>query len=334
MSELLLFLAKTSIIVVAVAIIIGIAAAAMRRRQSGGGRLTIRRLNESLERLKQAMLAEMLPASELKAHVKAEKARRKAASEEQRPNLYVLDFDGDILANQVKTLRQAVTAVLSVAREGDEVVVRIESPGGVVPGYGLGASQLARLRSKGLKVTACVDKIAASGGYMMAVESDQILAAPFAIVGSIGVVAQIPNAHRFLEKHGIDYHEVTAGKYKRTLSVFGKPTPEGEQKLQEQLEDTHELFKGHVAQTRPQLDIEQVSTGEYWYGKQAITLGLVDRLVTSDDYILERLNDTYAYLVKFEEAQPIRRMFSGAAAAVLDRVLLRWLSRAEASRYV
>ena len=108
--------------------------------------------------------------------------------------------------------------------------------------YGLAASQMQRIRDKKLKLTVCVDKVAASGGYMMAVVADKIIAAPFAVLGSIGVLAQVPNFHRLLKKHDVDFEMLTAGKYKRTLTMFGENTDKGREKFQEDIEDTHVLF--------------------------------------------------------------------------------------------
>jgi serine protease SohB len=207
-----------------------------------------------------------------------------------KKRIYVINFNGDMRASATENLRQEITAILSIAdKDKDEVVVNLESPGGMVHGYGLAASQLARIRQHNLPLTICVDKVAASGGYMMACLANTIIAAPFAIIGSIGVVAQLPNFHRLLDKWDIDYEVLTAGEYKRTLTVFGENTDAGRQKFIADLEDTHTLFKEFVSDYRPSLDIEKVATGEHWYGKQALGLGLVDKLMTSDEYLLTRV---------------------------------------------
>lgn len=220
-------------------------------------------------------------------------------------NCFVLDFHGDIKATEVQPLREEISTLLTVAKPGDEVIVRLESSGGMVHAYGLAAAQLARLKEAGLKLTVCIDKVAASGGYMMACVADKILAAPFAVVGSIGVVAQVPNFHDLLEKHDIDVDVFTAGKYKRTVTVFGENTEEDKAKFQEELEETHKLFKDFVKKYRPQLDVEQVATGEHWYGEDAIKRHLVDELQTSDSYILAKMQDNELYAIKSRQKPTI-----------------------------
>lgn len=220
---------------------------------------------------------------------------KKSKDNDKQGKVYVLDFHGDIKASHVLQLREEINALLTNSNAGDEVVVRLESGGGLVHSYGLAAAQLARIKEAGLKLTVCVDKIAASGGYMMACVADTILSAPFAVVGSIGVVAQVPNFHDLLEKHDIDVDVFTAGKYKRTVTVFGKNDDEDKQKFQEELEQTHALFKDFINTYRPQLDLDEVATGEHWYGSDALALKLVDKLQTSDSYLLEKIQDQQVY---------------------------------------
>ena len=245
------------------------------------------------------------------------KSRKKALAERDgaRPNVFVLEFKGDLFASAVGNLREEVTAITAVARKEDEVVVRLESAGGAVPHYGLAAAQLLRLRDKAIKVTVCIDRMAASGGYMMACVADQILAAPFAIIGSIGVVAQVPNLHRLLKKHDVDFQEMTAGEFKRTVSVFGEITEKGRKKFQEELEDTHQLFKEFVKANRPKLDLEQVATGEHWLARRGMELGLVDRLRTSDEYLVDRAAEANLYQVTFERMRTLRERLGGAVAS-------------------
>lgn len=221
--------------------------------------------------------------------VLGKKPPKKSKSKEDQPILYVIDFHGDIRASQVEQLRDEVTAVLCTAKAGDEVLVRLDSPGGVVNSYGLAASQLQRIRNKNIPLTVSIDKMAASGGYLMACVANQIIAAPFAIIGSIGVVAQIPNFHRWLKKHDIDVELLTAGEYKRTLTLLGENTEKGRKKAQDDLEKIHAAFRNYVAENREQLDIDQVSTGEHWLAKDAFDLKLVDKLCTSDDYLVEKI---------------------------------------------
>ena len=219
--------------------------------------------------------------------------------EPERARMFVIDFKGDIQASEVNSLREEITAALSVAQEEDEVLVRLESPGGVVHGYGLAASQLQRVRSRGITLTVAVDKVAASGGYMMACIANRVLAAPFALLGSIGVVAQIPNFHRLLQKNDIDYEVLTAGEYKRTLTVFGENTDKAREKFVDDLEDVHALFKEFVKEHRPTVDIEEVATGEAWFGRRALEHRLVDELETSDEYIIERCDEMDVFHIRY-----------------------------------
>lgn len=227
-----------------------------------------------------------------KVKIEKEKLKKGESVSENKATLYVLNFKGDMSASETSALREEINAILAVANaERDEVLVRLESPGGVVHGYGLAASQLARLKHAGIKLTVAVDKVAASGGYMMACVADKIVSAPFAIIGSVGVVAQLPNIHRLLKKHDIDVDVMTAGEYKRTVTVLGENTERGKQKFQQELEETHELFKQFVSEHRPNLEIEKIATGEHWFGKQALSLNLVDEIATSDDVILQAIKE-------------------------------------------
>ncbi len=253
------------------------------------GRLVLRKLNGFYEQLQQQLQQELLSKQELKSLRKAEKLKQKQQKDktDDKGRVYVLSFAGDVQASQVAMLEKEVSAILSFAKPGDEVLLRLESGGGVVHGYGLAASQLQRLRDAGLKLTVCVDKVAASGGYMMAAVGQQICAAPFAIVGSIGVMAQIPNVHRFLKKHDVDVELHTAGKYKRTLTSLGENTDEGREKFRQDLERIHQLFKLHISKFRRQLDIDAVSDGDIWLGTEAIDKKLVDRIITSEQLLQE-----------------------------------------------
>lgn len=223
--------------------------------------------------------------------------KKKKDKKTVHPTLYVIDFHGDMRASQVEQLRDEVTAILSVAKPEDEVMIRLDSPGGVVNSYGLAASQLQRIREKNIPLTVSIDKMAASGGYLMACVANQIIAAPFAIIGSIGVVAQIPNFHRWLKKHDIDVEMLTAGEYKRTLTMFSENTEKGRKKVQEDLEKIHIAFRNYIMTNRGQLDMEQIATGEHWLAKDAFDLNLVDKLSTSDDYLIEKMANYKAFKV-------------------------------------
>ena len=246
---------------------------------------------------------------------------------ESPKRMYVIDFDGDIHASGVDALREEVTAILATANQGDEVMVRLESPGGLVHSYGLAASQLKRIRDAGLRLTISVDQVAASGGYMMACVADDLVAAPFAVVGSIGVVAEIPNFNRLLQKANIDYEQHTAGQYKRTLTMFGQNTTVSREKFKQELEETHQLFKTFIHENRPNLDLDKVATGEHWYGRQALELGLVDKLQTSDDVILDALNSMDVYSIKYEIRKPLTERLSINLYQAMDKFVLRWIQR-------
>lgn len=355
-----LFLLKALTFVVAIVAIIGaIAAALMKSRQAadggGEGHIEIRRFNERLEDMQQALSWSLMEPFERKQAEKekkaADKAERKAAKkaakkagkqrgegetrlvESNRPRLYVLDFDGDIRASAVENLRREITAVLTTAKPEDEVMLRLDSGGGMVTSYGLAASQLDRIRDQRIPLTVCVDKVAASGGYMMACVADKLVAAPFAVLGSIGVVAQIPNFHRLLKEHNIDFELLTAGKYKRTLTLFGENTDEGRQKFIEDIERIHGQFKGYVDRRRPKLDIEQVATGEIWSGQDVLDLHLADRLCTSDQYMTEACESRDVLLISYKARRNLMEKLSGSVESSVDGVLMRWFDRLMKSRF-
>lgn len=331
-----LFLAKTATVLVAVLIVVlTIAAAGGRRRQDGEGHIEVTHLNERLQDYGQSLRAAVFDKAAYKAWEKAEKQAdkkaakaRKEGADSSESRVYVLGFNGDVRASAVESLRREITAIMTVIDAArDEVVLCLESPGGMVHGYGLAASQLARLRKAGITLTVCVDKVAASGGYMMACLGNRILAAPFAVVGSIGVVAQLPNFHRLLQKHEVDFEVLTAGEHKRTLTVFGKNTEAGRQKFLEELEDTHLLFKDFVQSNRQQLDMAVVATGEHWYGQRALDLQLVDELKTSDEYLTERSREAEVFAVRYLPKRRLMSRFGLAAEESVDRLLLRWWER-------
>jgi serine protease SohB len=259
-----------------------------------------------------------------KKELKKRKKSEKKKGHEDRRTVFVIDFEGDIRASQVDALREKVTAVLTSARpEQDEVVVRLESPGGMVHSYGLAAAQLLRIREHKVPLTICVDKVAASGGYMMACTADKIIAAPFAVLGSIGVVAQVPNLNRLLKKHQIDYEEITAGDYKRTISLLGEITDKGRQKFIQQIEETHGLFKDFVSTYRPQLDLEKIATGEHWYGKEAMNLKLVDALSTSDEYLYGQRENSKILKIDLLGKKKLSEKIAEAVSMGIERVIFR-----------
>ena len=304
--EYLLFLFQAATIAAAALIVFsGFLALGARRRQGAEGHLEVTKLNDALNDLKQRIDQAVLPRGAfrkaLKVAAKAEKRRQKRqkASSEPAHRVFALSFEGDLQASRVAQLRYEVNAILSQAQEGDEVVARIESPGGLVHGYGLAASQLLRIRERGLILVAAVDKVAASGGYLMAAVANRVIAAPFAVVGSIGVAAQIPNVHRLLKKKDVDVETITAGRYKRTMTLFGENTEEGRRKFVEEMEDLHALFQEFVADKRPALDMDKVATGESWHGRRAIELNLVDEIMTSDEYLMRRCEDAEVFELRW-----------------------------------
>lgn len=319
-----LFLLKTATLVAAIVIVIGTATAASKR--GGGNELVVEHLNKKYRKIADALRKVILPKEALKKHLKAEKQKAKDdAKDDTRPRTFVIDFKGDLKASAVPSLREEVSAVLDVVRDGDQVVVSLENYGGVVHEHGLAASQLVRIRERGIPLTVCVDKVAASGGYLMACVADRIVAAPFAILGSIGVLAQIPNFNRLLDSNGVDFEQITAGEYKRTVTMFGKNTDEDRAKLKEELEDVHRLFKDAVSKYRPALDIEKVATGEHWYGTRAIDLGLADELKTSDELLAGEAVERDLYRVSFKIRQPLQKRIAQGVDSTLERLASsRW----------
>ena len=280
--------------------------------------LSIKNINDKYRHMSLVLSARIMPKKDFKKFVKQQKQAGKDKPLGGGKKIFVLDFKGNIKASGVAALREEITAILTVASDKDEVVALLESGGGTVHGYGLGASQLRRIRDRGIKLTAAVDKVAASGGYMMACVADRIIAAPFAIVGSIGVLAQIPNFHRLLKKLDIDFEQITAGDYKRTLTLFGENTARDREKFQAELEDTHALFKEFVRDNRAQVDLDRIATGEHWYGKRALELQLVDELMTSDDYLSNAARDADIYRIKYQRKKPVAERVIGFGASLFD----------------
>ena len=292
------------------------------RRHGAQGDLVVERLNDKLLDRQLDMQAHLLPAKAFKQRLKEVRKTRKAeAGHAPGKRLFVCEFAGDLRAEAVASLRHEISSILSVATVDDEILVVLESAGGTIHGYGLAASQLQRVRDRGIRLTVAVDKIAASGGYMMACVADQIVAAPFAIIGSIGVVAQIPNFNRLLRKHDIDFELVTAGKYKRTLTMFGENTDAGREKFQADIDDAHALFKDFVGKHRPQLDIERVGTGEYWFGTRALELALVDSLATSDEFLINAAHERAVFRVRIERPRTvIHRLMSPVHSLIAEHL--------------
>lgn len=320
--DYLLFAAKLATIVALIvlpAIIIVVVRNA--RRQPDAVTIEVRKLNDSLLEKRITLEAALLSPSEFKKRLKAAKSARKARlrtpAADSTPRSFVINFNGDLRATAVASLREEITAVLAVARPVDEIIVVLESGGGTMHGYGLAASQLRRVRDHGVRLCVVVDRIAASGGYMMACVADELVAAPFAIIGSIGVVAQLPNFNRLLKKHDIDFEQVTAGEFKRTLTLFGENTDRDREKFQATIDDAHALFKDFIATQRPGLALERVATGEWWFATRALELGLVDRLATSDAVIGAAATEREVYQVHARRQRSVLARLAGDGLAYL-----------------
>ncbi len=349
--EILEFLLQAVILLgVFLVAIAGVVAISQRRREGGeDGVVEARLLNDRYEEQREPIRAVVESPSATKARVKekkrADKQKKKdektaakldgsEAGETGKPRVFVLDFNGDMQASQVEQLREEISAILPLATDADEILVRVESGGGVVHGYGLGASQLLRIKDAGVKLIVSVDKVAASGGYMMACVADTIIAAPFAIIGSIGVVAQLPNFHRLLKKNDIDFEMHTAGEYKRTLTIFGENTDKAREKFQADIDDVHELFKKFVAENRSVVSIDEVSTGEYWFGERALQKNLVDRLCTSDSYLMEKLENHDLVEVRYRARRSWQEKLGLAAGHVVDRSIKRLMKSEQDQRFL
>lgn len=323
-----LFFLKTAVIVVAILIVLtNIIAASLKSKDDNQPKVKFKNKSKEYKKRKQDIDLIFLDSK------KAKKAKKLAAKEDKKsekkgltpqlPKLFVLNFNGDIKASQSENLSNEISHILECAKPNDQVLLKLESPGGMVSGYGLAASELKRVKDAGLKLTVAVDKVAASGGYMMACVADHIMAAPFAIIGSIGVVAQIPNFNKLLKKNSIDYEVITAGKFKRTLTVFGENTDDGREKFKEQLEDIHILFKDFVTSNRPQLtdNIENIATGEYWFGEQCVEKKLIDEVKTSEDFLFKNKDQYEIYEVTTEKKKSfVEKLSDSAAHAVAKKV--------------
>jgi len=314
-----LFLLKVVTVVAGIVVVIVVAASAGRKGIQEG--LEVENLNKKHESLVETLQKAVSSKAQKKKATKEKKKKHKAEAKEEasRPRSFVIDFKGDLKASAVPSLREEVSAILDVATADDEVIVRLENHGGVVHEHGLAASQLARIRDHDISLIVCVDKVAASGGYLMACVATKIYAAPFAILGSIGVLAQIPNFNRMLDSHGVDFEQVTAGKYKRTVTMFGENTDADRAKLKEELEDVHSLFKDAVSKYRPDMDLEKIATGEHWYGTRALDLGLADEIRTSDELLSELVGERDLYSVCYKIKQPLQKRLLGGIDSALEK---------------
>ena len=329
-----LFLAKAVTILVFIGLVL-MMLFSFSKKAKGEDHFEITNLNKKYKKMADMLRFSLLSKKELKQalkeHKKITKKEKKTPSSNKK-RIFVLNFIGNIKATAVKHLRKEITAILSVANKDDEVVVCLENAGGLVHEHGFASSQLLRIKQKGIPLTVAVDKVAASGGYMMACVADKIIAAPFAIVGSIGVLAQLPNFNRLLDKHGVDFELMKAGDLKRTVTMFGKNTDEDRKHFNEQLEDTHDLFKEFVKKNRPTLEIDKVATGEHWLATRGIELKLVDELITSDDYLLNASNDADIYEIKYELPKTISEKLSTSVQMSIDKAFFSWWQKEQDSK--
>lgn len=350
MAQYGMFLAKVVTIVIAIAFVVAILASSSNRQKKGGakGSIKVTKLNEHirdmLESLQKAVLDKELLKLTLKQdklqrkqELKAVRQQRQKAAEsdvtEHKKRVYVLNFKGDIAATGISSLREEITAVLSMAQVSDEVLLRLESPGGMVHAYGLASAQLTRIKEKKIPLTICVDKVAASGGYMMACLADRLVAAPFAIIGSIGVLVQMPNFHRVLKKNEVDYETIYAGEFKTTLTTFGEITQKGRDKVKEDVEDMHGLFKQWVKSHRPSVDIDKIATGEVWVGLQAKDRYMVDELKTSDEYLVNACESADVFEVEFELRKSIQDKVGSIFKNAVDKVIAAVMEHTDSRKF-
>ena len=313
-----LFLLKTITIVVSIIIIISVIVNSKKNTTEGS--LEVQSINKDLDSLEEGIKKNILSKQEFKKFVKSKKKNSKKLSNK----IFVIDFKGNIKASEIISLRREISGILLSFKKGDEVLLRLENSGGTVHEHGLAASQLKRIRDKNIPLTICVDKVAASGGYMMACVANKIVASPFAIIGSIGVIAQVPNFNKLLKNKGVDFEQQTAGNYKRTVTMFGKNTDKDRKKLKEQLEDIHSLFKEFIKDNRRNLDVEKVSTGEYWYGKDALKLKLIDKILTSDEYIISMKDRFEIVRIKYKPAKSISDKLSKLSTNISSKLFQKF----------
>ena len=309
-----LFLLKTLTVVISIVLILSFIMSTRNNKTEGD--ITIKNINEEFSFLEENIKKNLLGKSEFKKFVKLRKKNKKTNDKK----LFVLDFKGNIKASEIVSLRREISGIILSYQKSDEVLLRLENSGGTVHEHGLAAAQLKRLKDKNIPLTICVDKVAASGGYMMACVANKIIASPFAIIGSIGVLAQVPNFNKLLKNKGIDFEQHTAGNYKRTVTMFGENTDKDREKLGEQLQDIHVLFKDFITANRKNIDIEKVATGEYWYGPKALELKLIDSIMTSDEYILSMVNEFEIFHIQYKKLKTLSDKISKISSNASNKV--------------
>lgn len=310
-----LFLLKTLTVLISILLILSFAVNSKKSKSDGS--LEVTNINNELVTLEENIKKNILTSKEFKKFIKHRKKNLKMLNKK----LFVIDFKGNIKASEIISLRREISGIILSHKKGDEVLLRLENSGGTVHEHGLAASQLKRIKDKKIPLTICVDKVAASGGYMMACVANRIISSPFAIIGSIGVLAQVPNFNKLLKNKGVDFEQHTAGNYKRTVTMFGENTDKDREKLGEQLEDIHMLFKDFIVSQRKNVDIEKVATGEYWYGKSALDLNLVDQIMTSDEYILSMKDRFDIIHIKYKPSKTFADKFAKVSSSLSGKIL-------------
>ncbi len=316
-----LFLLKTLTVLVSIIIILSFIINSKKNKSEGS--LEVTNINEELDILEDNIKKNIYSKKDYKNFIK-EKKKNKKKSEKR---IFILDFKGNIKASEIVSLRKEISGVLLTCKKGDEVLLRLENSGGTVHEHGLAAAQLKRIKDKKIPLTICVDKVAASGGYMMACVANKIVSSPFAIIGSIGVIAQLPNFNKLLKNKGIDFEQQTAGNYKRTVTMFGHNTDKDREKLSEQLEDIHVLFKDFITNQRKNIDIDKVATGEYWYGKRALELNLIDEIMTSDEYILSIKDKFNIIHIKYKPLISFADKITKTSAKLSNKIFYRFAQK-------
>ena len=331
-----IFLLKVITIALAITIPILIIIGSSKSKTTSKGSLVVKNLSKKYENMGSSIRSSLLNPKELKKYNK--EIQKKNKKDQKKPSkddaVYVLNFNGDIQASEVSKLKHEINAILLSDTKCKEVVIKVESGGGSAYAYGLCAAELKRLVDNKIKLTVCIDKVAASGGYLMSCVASKIIAAPWAIVGSIGVIAQLPNFHRLLKKNSIDFEMHTAGEFKRTLTTLGENTEDGRKKFKSELEDLHLIFKDFVKEQRPQVDTKVVATGEVWQGDKAIEVGLIDELGTSDDYLVGLSKKLKLYEIEYIEKKNLSERFAFSAQLLIEKSILKIYDIVNRDRFI
>ena len=333
LADYLVFLLKVFTIALAITVPLLLIIGSSKGKTQSKGKLAITNLSEKFEDMGNVVRSSNMNPKELKKFYKDITKNKKKKTDEKEPSVFVLNFNGDIQASEVEKLKYEINAILLSESECKEVVVKVESGGGSAYAYGLCAAELKRLVDNDISLTVCIDKVAASGGYLMSCVATKIIAAPWAIVGSIGVIAQLPNFHRLLKKNLIDFEMHTAGEFKRTLTTLGENTEDGREKFKADLEDLHVIFKDFVKEQRPEVDTAIVATGEVWQGEEAVRVGLVDSLETSDNYLVNLSKDATLFEIEYIEKKNLSERFAFSMQLILEKSVIKFYDLINRDRY-